>query len=114
LSNNPRKVESKIIEFIISLRNEGKSYSAILNYLNPVKAFYKINDVILNSHKINKFLPEQVKVNKDRAYNHEEISKILDVADERMRVVTLLLASSGIRLGTIPTIKLHNLQDDRL
>ena len=62
--NNPRLMEAKIIEFIMSLRDEGKSYSAILNYLNAVKAFYKINDVMLNSHKINKFMPEPIKVNR--------------------------------------------------
>src|SRR5437867_5550972 len=112
--NNPRPVEAKIIEFIMTLRDEGKSYAAILNYLNAVKGFYKINDVMLNSHKINKFMPEQIKVKKDRAYTHEEISKVLDVADERMRVVILLLASSGIRLGAIPTIKLRNLSDNKL
>ena len=112
--NNPRLVEAKIIEFIISLRDEGKSHAAILNYLNAVKGFYKINDVMLNSHKIDKFMPEQIKVKKDRAYTHEEISKVLDVADERMRVVILLLASSGIRLGAIPIIRLRNLEDNRL
>jgi hypothetical protein len=74
--NNPRLVEAKIIEFIMSLRGDRKSYAAILNYLNAVKGFYKINDVMLNSHKINKFMPEQIKVKKDRAYTHEEISKV--------------------------------------
>ena len=98
----------------MSLRDEGKSYAAILNYLNAVKGFYKINDIVLNVHKINKYMPEQIKVKKDRAYTHEEISKVLDVADERMRVVILLLASSGIRLGAIPTIGLRNLEDNKL
>jgi hypothetical protein len=31
--NNPRIIESKIIEFILSLRNKGKSYGAILRGL---------------------------------------------------------------------------------
>jgi len=112
--NNPRLIDAKIIEFIMYLRDQGKSYAAISNYLNAVKGFYKINDVMLNLHKINKFMPEPIKVNKDRAYTHEEISRLLGVADERMRVVTLLLASSGIRLGAIPTIRLHDLEDNKL
>jgi integrase len=112
--NSPRLVEAKIIEFIMSLRDEGKSYAAILNYLNAVKGFYKINDIVLNVHKINKFMPERIKVKKDRANTHEEISKVLDVADERMRVVILLLASSGIRLGAIPAIGLRNLENNKL
>ncbi|CAN5429837.1 hypothetical protein BH18THE1_BH18THE1_09540 [soil metagenome] len=70
--NNPRMIKSKIIEFIFSLRNKGKSHSAILNYLNSIKSFYKINDIVLNVHKIIKFVPEQMRVNKNRAYSHEE------------------------------------------
>jgi site-specific recombinase XerD len=64
--NNPRMIESKIIEFILSLKNNGKSHGAILNYLNAIKSFYKINDIVLNVHKINKFMPERMRVNKDR------------------------------------------------
>ena len=36
------------------------------------------------------------------------------MADERMRVIILLLASSGIRLGALPLLKLHNLEDTKL
>ena len=107
-------IEAKIIEFILSLRDEGKSYYAISNYLLPIKTFYKINDVVLNGYKITKFMPERIKVNRDRAYSHEEIGKMLEIADERMRVVILLLASSGIRIGAIPSIKLRNLQDSKI
>ena len=112
--NNPRQIEDKIIEFILSLRDEGKSHSAISNYLHPIKAFYKINDVVLNVYKISKFMPEQIKVNKDRAYTREEIGKMLSVADERMTVVVLLMASTGLRIGAIPFIKKRNLQDYKI
>ena len=113
-NNNVRQIEDKIIEFILSMRDEGKSYSAISNYLHPIKAFYKINDIVLNVYKISKFMPEQIKVNRDRAYTHEEIGKMLAVADERMKVVILLMASSGIRIGSIPSIKMRNIQKNKL
>ena len=112
--NNPRMIESKIIEFILSLKNKGKSYGAILNYLNAIKSFYKINDIVLNVHKINKFMPEQMRVNKDRAYTHEEICKLLEISDERMRVVVLLLSSTGCRLGAIPSMKLGNIDKNKV
>ena len=67
------------------MRDKGKSHSAISNYLHPIKAFYKINDIVLNVYKISKFMPEQIKVNRDRAYTHEEIGKMLEVADHRMK-----------------------------
>lgn len=57
--NNPRLVEAKIIEFIMSLRDEGKSYAAILNYLNAVKGFYKINDVRLILIKLTSSCPNK-------------------------------------------------------
>lgn len=38
------------------------SYSAIHNYVSAVESYYQINDVFLNVRKINKFMPEHVKV----------------------------------------------------
>jgi len=59
-------------------------------------------------------MPEQIKVNRDRAYTHQEIGKMLEVADERMRVVVLLLASTGMRIGAIPFTKMRNLQENKI
>ncbi|MDW0221189.1 MAG: hypothetical protein QOG24_09780 [Nitrososphaeraceae archaeon] len=92
------------------MKEQGKQYSAIHNYVSAITAFYKINDIILNVTKISKFMPEPKRARKDRAYTHEEIGKILEIADERMRAVILLLASTGIRIGAIPLLKLRNLE----
>jgi integrase len=108
--NDSRLIEQKIIEFIMHLKQQGKSYAAIRIYLAAVKSFYKINDIFLNDSKISKFLPEQKRVRKDRAYNHNEISKLLEIADERMRVIILLLASTGIRIGSLPELRMRNLE----
>ncbi len=110
--NNPRLIEHKIIDFITDMKARGKGYSAIHNYAAAVFAFYKINDVVLNISKINKFIPLQSRVRKDRAYTHEEISKILEFADERMRVVILLMVSAGIRRGALPYLRLRDLDDN--
>jgi integrase len=110
--NNPRLIEHKIIDFITDMKARGKGYSAIHNYAAAIFAFYKINDVLLNISKINKFIPLQSRVRKDRAYTHEEISKILEFADERMRVVILLMVSAGIRRGALPYLRLRDLDDN--
>lgn len=112
--NNPRLIEHKIIEYIDEMKNKGKGYSTIHNYVSAVLAFYKINDVALNVTKINRFVPVQKKVKRDRAYTHEEISKVLEIADERIRVVILLMSSSGIRLGALPLLRLRNLANSKL
>ncbi len=53
--NDAKAIQDKIIEFIMDMRSQGKGYSTIHNYASAVLAFYKINDVILNITKINKF-----------------------------------------------------------
>ena len=108
--SNPRKIEEHMINFIISMKKESKSYAAIHNYVSAIFAFYKINDIVLNVDKICRFMPEKKKSNKDRAYTHEEILQFLNVANERMKVVILLLASTGIRIGAIPSLRLRNLE----
>ena len=40
----------------------------------------------------------------DRAYTHEEIKQMLDVSEERLRICILLMSSSGIRVGAIPSL----------
>jgi integrase len=106
---DPKKIEQSIIDYIILLKKT-KSYAAIHNYVSAITAFYKINDIMLNVNKISRFMPEQRKSNKDRSYKHEEILKLLEFADERMRVVILLLASTGMRIGAIPSLRLSNLE----
>jgi integrase/recombinase XerD len=110
----PNLVESELIKFILKMKKDGKQSTAIENYVKPVILYYKLNDVMLNTKKINRFIPGKRRIKKDRAYTHAEISKMLDIADERMKTVLLLLCSSGIRIGTVPDIRLHNLEDKKL
>jgi integrase len=109
LESDSKKIEQSIIDFIILLK-KNKGYSAIHNYVAAILAFYKINDIVLNIDKINRFMPDKRKANKDRSYKHEEIGKLLEVADERMRAIILLLSSSGMRIGAIPSLRLRNLE----
>ena len=53
--SDPRKIEAMMIDFIVALKKE-KSHSAIRNYVSAILAYYKINDIILNTTKINKFI----------------------------------------------------------
>ena len=88
------------------MKENVKGYSTIHNYAAAVLAFYKINDIVLNITKISKFVPIAKKVRNDRSYTHEEISKLLEISDDRLRVIILLMASSGIRQGALPLLRL--------
>lgn len=111
---DPKIVENQIINFILDQKQQGKKFYAISNYVNCVISFYKINDVLVNTKKITRFMPERRRAKTDRSYTHDEIGKMLEIADERMRSVILVLASSGMRIGALPLIRLRNLKDNRM
>lgn len=111
---DPQDIQNKIIEYVLEMKKQGKSYGVIAASIVPVKTYYQINGVTLNIKLIDKLLPENRKVKTDRAYTHSEISKLLESGDMRARVLILLLASSGIRIGAVPLIKLRHLQDSKL
>lgn len=111
---DPKIVENRIINFILDQKQQGKKFYAISNYVNCVISFYKINDVLVNTKKITRFMPERRRAKTDRSYTHNEIGKMLEIADERMRSVILVLASSGMRIGALPLIRLRNLKDNRM
>jgi integrase len=64
---------------------------------------------MLNRKKVGRYLGEEKPANRDRAYNTKEIQQVLTKCDERMRVIVLLLTSTGLRIGALPSLKLRNL-----
>lgn len=69
-----------------------------------------MNDVPLNKKKINMFKGEFSTRVSDRAYMYEEIKKLLDISDLRMKSIIFLMTSSGVRIGSLPLLKLRNLE----
>ena len=69
-----------------------------------------MNDVVLNGKKIGKYLGERVRKQKDSAYITEEISKLLEFCDERSKAFVLLMASTGMRIGSIPDLRLRHIE----
>jgi integrase len=99
-----------IIKHMTSLREDGLASNSISVRLNSIFHFYAMNDVVLNKKKINMFKGEFSRKVIDRAYTHQEISKILQVSDLRMKVIIMLMASTGMRIGAIPSLKMRNLE----
>jgi integrase len=103
--------EQLLINYIEKLKARNKSHSYINSLFCAIKHFYLMNDIRINKEKIGKFLGESGRKNTDRAYTHEEIKKILDVADLRMKSVVLLMASTGMRIGAVTDLKLKHLEE---
>ena len=111
LTSNPRMIQSRIIDFIIYCKDTKQlAPSTIRGNIAAIKHFYEMNDIEdLKWKKINAFQGEFYKVVDDRAYTHEEIKKMVDIADLRDKAIILLMASSGMRLSAVPPLTIKEL-----
>ncbi|MFY9965921.1 MAG: hypothetical protein WAK50_09305, partial [Nitrososphaeraceae archaeon] len=108
---NPKIVQDQIIEYLIQLKNPPHSlrFATRSQYLAAIMTFYDLNEVVLNKKKIYRYLGEEERPIENRGYTPEEISKMLEVCDERARAIILLLASTGVRIRAIIDLKLEDL-----
>jgi len=110
LKQDPKVIEQQIIDFMISLQSQGLSRATKSLRMAAIVSLCSINDVMLNRKRLGKFLGPQQKQVRDRPYTLEEISRMINVSDERMKVIVLLLASTGMRIGGLAGLKISSLQ----
>jgi hypothetical protein len=73
--------------------------ATIRNYVKAVKLFCEMNDIMLPWKKVTRGLPKGRKWADDRAPSIEEIRKLCEYPDRRMKAIVYTMCSSGIRLG---------------
>lgn len=108
LLEEPRKIEDEIGEFLAQGCMTISNRSKRVVFAN-LKLFYTQNDVNLNWSKLSKRIGPREK-SRNRGYDDEEIKQMLEHAGQRERVVILLLASTGMRLGALPDLKIGDLK----
>jgi integrase len=109
--DSPKFIQNQIIDYLIHLKNPPSSlrYATRSQYLAAIMTYYDLNEVILNKKKIYRYLGEEEKPIENRGYTREEIAKMLEVCDERVKALILLLASTGVRIRAIVDLKLEDL-----
>jgi len=111
LVGDQKSLSASIIEYIKKLETDGLSYSSRSNAFSAIRHFYEMNYVVLAWKKIYGSVGEfERKYDNTRPYTHEEIAKLLSIADLKYRAMILLMCSSGIRVGAIPDIKYSHLE----
>ncbi len=120
MNNSAEQLKTMILNYIIHLKRIAKSsagkprrgelsVNSIKLYLSGVKSFLEFNEIPLPWKKISKLYPDDV-TNSYRSYTKEEIKKLLSIADPRDRCIILLMASSGVRVGAIPSLKVKSIK----
>lgn len=108
-ATSPKHIEAQIIDYIMSLRNTNVAYATIQFLIAPIFTYYQLNDVVLNRKKVSRYLGEHKRIVRDQAYSTEQIQTALQNADQRMRMIILLLSSTGCRIGALPSLVFRNL-----
>jgi len=75
------------------------------NYQKTLKSYCDTTDIVVPWKKIIRGLPRGKRYADDRAPTLEEIQKIVDYPDRRMKPIVCVMASSGIRVGAWDYLK---------
>lgn len=75
------------------------SSSTLRNLHKPIKLFCDMNDILLNWRLIKRGLPPGKRSANDRTPTIDEIHKLMEFGDIRIKPIVLVMISSGIRLG---------------
>ncbi len=104
-----KSIQTLLEDYAMHLKRK-VSPNSVPIYFAPIELFFVMNDKMCNFKKIRKLFPAKVKKGNARGYTREEIQKILEnTTSLRNRALVLLFASSGLRLGAIPDIKIRHI-----
>lgn len=106
---NSAKAEKILLEFVIKERDRVSAVTVSLTIIT-LKQFLEFYDVGLNWKKIKAAIPIRRVVARDRAPTRNEIRKLLEHADLRLRSVILILVSSGVRRGSLTDLNYEDLK----
>jgi integrase len=111
LSLPPIEQTNIIIKYLVE-KKVSTQYKNLI--VATIKHACDMNDVLLNWKRIKKFVRSTKTGNeiagRDRGYTHQEIQKILEFSDQRIRTAFLILVSTGIRIGALTPLKVGDLE----
>ncbi|MER5174410.1 MAG: hypothetical protein ABJB76_02120 [Candidatus Nitrosocosmicus sp.] len=90
----------KFMQFHLErVNNKEITGATVRNYLKSIKLFCEMADIPIAWKKITRGLPRGKNYADDRIPTIEEIRKLLEYPDRRIKAIVYTLTSSGIRLG---------------
>ena len=104
-------MEYEIVGIVDEMRSVSNlSYASVNLFIVAITHFFEINDVVINKKKIQRFKGDNISKFEYRSYTAEEITKILSICNDKGKAAVLLMASTGMRVGALPDLKLKHLK----
>jgi hypothetical protein len=107
--NNVNWVFTNILQFVLfhkeRIHKKEISGATLINYLKAIKLFCEMSDISINWKKITRGLSRGKRYANDRILTLEEILKIVEYPDRRIKPIVYTMCSSGIRLGAWDYLK---------
>jgi integrase len=92
--------------------------ATIRNFYKRVKLFCSVYDIELSWKKITNIMPVGRRFANDRTPTHEELQKVIEYPDRRIKHIVLVTCSSGIRVGAWQYLKWKHIEpikrDDKI
>jgi len=108
-NDNINLLQSNIIRFINFQREriskKELSEGTLHNYIKALKLFLTMNDIFLNWKKIAKGLPAERQSSDDRNPTIDEINRLVEYPDRRLKPIVYVMISSGMRVGSWDYLK---------
>lgn len=101
------ETEDHIIKWIGTLKDAGRATATMKTAMASIVFFYSCNRIRVDSKFIGRRIPKRPAL-PHRSPTKEEIAAIVEAANLRGKALTGLLASSGIRVGAVPPMKLRH------
>ena len=103
------EIRHKLDDFLLHLKaTRDLSNGSLREYVTYLKALLRLNDVNFELP----YVIHDYHLHEARAASREEIQKVLDIANLRERVVVLILATAGLRPGTLSKLKYRHVKHD--
>jgi hypothetical protein len=84
--------------------------ATVHNFVKAIKLFCEMNDISIPWKNITRGLPKGRKYAYDRAPTIEDIKRIIEYPDRRIKAVVFTMSSSGIRLGAWDYLRWKDIQ----